>query len=740
MRLREYKQWCLWRIDMKQDGTSFKRPTNEFGIPIGVNDIHELTTWETAKNVVDTKRIQTYGTGFIFCESDPFVGIDLDECLEDYTPKDWVLPILEKFQNTYIEYSPGLAGLKIYCVGKKPHERCNTTIEEDGKLIGAIECYSKQRFFTFTGDRFPGAGEEVLEQQEEIDWLFKTYLPEFTQPLVFKPQFEIAGDLEQRARNYAAKIERPLPGGRNLKCYKLAGHLIAVEDPITHKRLDHKFIVELVHQWNNSLPEPMSPSEVDGCIRNASKSKNPRPSKISSGKSMNGRHEDIDLSEIMKQQSFSASSRPECGTKSNSDGEQKPGHSSSEEPFPLELCQVPGMIGEFVEYCKKTCIARQPALALGAAICLQGVLCGRKVVCSLDNRPNIYIIGTAATGGGKENPRKMINRILVAVDGMNLGSAENPRSGSSLVKLLEEHPAKLLMIDEIGRYFRSNRASDRMSHQAEVIDQLLKLYSEGEGPWAGAQYADSKRNVIVDRPQLSLFGTTVPGHLWDNMEIAQATDGFLSRVILIEGDIYPEDGDMKPLTPPPESILAHCRAWIKRTEGNLSGISISDTEEVVQHTDAALARLKEIRQQAKNREIHKTEEELSLASRLMQNTAKLALIYACSRTAIEPVIDLEAVNWGFALSDYSRRKVLYACGYKIHESGFSRRQQRVVEWMRSQRDKPIALTDYTYKFKNWRPMDRDEVLKNMITTGMVTTSEETNSDTERARIILRLTI
>lgn len=714
MRLRDYKQWCLWRIDTKQDGTRFKRPINQWGDPISVTQHDEFADWGVVNHVVETKRIHTQGAAFIFTESDPFVGIDLDKCLEDYTPKEWVLPILERFRNTYIEYSPSFKGLKIYCIGKKPSSRCNAKVAD-----GAIECYSERRFFTFTGDRFPGAGEEVIEQQEAIDWLFREHLPSY-EPLIYKPSLDLVGNISQRARNYAAKIERPLPGGRNLKCFKLAGHLFAMVDLASGEKLDDREVEELVHVWNNSLPEPMTAWEVDRCIDNARKSPSPRELKMSAPPMP--KHEsdpDIDLSGIL--------------------GEQ-PAAPIQEEEFPAELLDVPGMIGEFVAYCERTCIAKQPALALGAGICLQAVLAGRKVVDSLNNRPNIYIIGTAETGTGKENPRQMIERILRQADGTHLGGADNPRSGSALVALLQDSPAKLLMIDEIGRYFRSNKAQDRMSHQAEVIDQLLKLYSQGEGVWAGAQYAESKRNMTVDRPQLSLFGTTVPEHLWANMEMAQATDGFLSRVILIEGNDTPEDGEMEPLTPPPESILEHCRAWINRAEGNLAGNQASDSEQVIQHTDAAKARLKEIRQQAKDRNVHQTREELALASRLMQNTAKLALIYACSRDVRDPIIDLDAVNWGFALSDYSRKKVLHACGFRICESQFAKRQQKVIEWMRSKKGGVTSLGEYTYKWKNWRPIDREEVLRNMKETGMVVTTEEENPDTNRVRIILRLTI
>src|SRR5215210_8811162 len=78
--LTERPQWVCWRSEKRTDG-----PTKVPYIP-GTErraSSNELMTWRTFKEALDAYEAgePPYdGIGFMFCNADPFVGIDLDGC------------------------------------------------------------------------------------------------------------------------------------------------------------------------------------------------------------------------------------------------------------------------------------------------------------------------------------------------------------------------------------------------------------------------------------------------------------------------------------------------------------------------------------------------------------------------------------------------------------------------------------------------------------------------------------
>jgi primase-polymerase (primpol)-like protein len=105
------------------------------------------------------------GTGYVFHQSDPFVGIDLDDCLEDTTgdPKPWCRGLLERFSDTYMEISPSGLGLKIWCRGKLPANKGDTSAFD-----GAIALYDHAKYFTVTGQAFRGAPLQIEDHAADV--------------------------------------------------------------------------------------------------------------------------------------------------------------------------------------------------------------------------------------------------------------------------------------------------------------------------------------------------------------------------------------------------------------------------------------------------------------------------------------------------------------------------------------------------------------------------------------------
>jgi primase-polymerase (primpol)-like protein len=157
-------QWVLWR---RERGTK---------VPYGINQRKASTInpydWSSYAAVIDcfeSRLKQFAGIGFVFHESDPFVGIDLDDCLEDTTgdPKPCVQPMLERFSDTYVEISPSGLGLKIWCLGKLP--AAFMTRLKDGC---ALEMYDRARYFAVTGNVFGKTPLKIGDHAEDVIALF----------------------------------------------------------------------------------------------------------------------------------------------------------------------------------------------------------------------------------------------------------------------------------------------------------------------------------------------------------------------------------------------------------------------------------------------------------------------------------------------------------------------------------------------------------------------------------------
>jgi putative DNA primase/helicase len=141
--LKELKQWVLWKL-VKRKGQD--KPTK---VPFQVNgknaDSTKPETWNTFDLVVKTytENPGKYnGIGFVFSENDPYVGIDIDNCIIEGVIGDSALNIIQTL-NGYTETSPSGSGIHIIVKGTKPGTK---------NRKGPYEMYDRGRYFTMTGD------------------------------------------------------------------------------------------------------------------------------------------------------------------------------------------------------------------------------------------------------------------------------------------------------------------------------------------------------------------------------------------------------------------------------------------------------------------------------------------------------------------------------------------------------------------------------------------------------------
>ncbi|MCC6483323.1 MAG: hypothetical protein IT209_00625 [Armatimonadetes bacterium] len=162
--LKALRQWILWR-GVLRDGDLAKVPIDVNGAPGAQVHPERWVTFEEALAALERNRAD--GLGFAFCRDSRIIGIDLDDCVDEGSITRQADRIVRRL-NSYTEASPSKTGLHIYVMAEMPgkRNRCQN-----------LEIYPDGRFFTVTGERWPGVSEHVEERQQELNDIYAEYFP-----------------------------------------------------------------------------------------------------------------------------------------------------------------------------------------------------------------------------------------------------------------------------------------------------------------------------------------------------------------------------------------------------------------------------------------------------------------------------------------------------------------------------------------------------------------------------------
>ena len=112
----------------------------------------------------------------MFSKDDPFIGIDIDHCVNEGALSELAEDVIEILQS-YTEYSPSGEGIHIIAKGTLPLKGPGTG--RKNPTLG-LEVYRHGRYFTFTGDSL---GEiPIVDRSDEFKILFDKYLKEKPKP------------------------------------------------------------------------------------------------------------------------------------------------------------------------------------------------------------------------------------------------------------------------------------------------------------------------------------------------------------------------------------------------------------------------------------------------------------------------------------------------------------------------------------------------------------------------------
>lgn len=244
--------WINWKFEIVE-GKQTKVPC----FPSG----NWASATEPANWLSYEKAIQAYqenpeldGVGFVFDESNEFMGIDIDECIDGGKLNPEVEQLLEDY-NGMLDISPSGQGVKLILKGKKPNHIYRTNIKD---ILGSegVEWYDKKRFFTVTGNSYNDS-QVITDGAEVVDRL----IPYFTSvtnnaPVFSQPSFS-ASVVENREWGDGDKQQGHAENVFNLQV-----------DPMSNSEYEFRYFCDLAKKY---------PYDIETITKKAWQSSHARP-------------------------------------------------------------------------------------------------------------------------------------------------------------------------------------------------------------------------------------------------------------------------------------------------------------------------------------------------------------------------------------------------------------------------------------------------------------------------------
>lgn len=399
-------------------------------------------------------------------------------------------------------------------------------------------------------------------------------------------------------------------------------------------------------------------------------------------------------------------------------------------PFPLELIDVPGLLGDMVGWMLANSVKRQPALCLASAIVSLGALLGRRVCTPSDLRTNIYALGIGETACGKD-PGIKLPVVLFAHAGLSgfIGPQEW-KSDTAMRSSLQAEPAQACLFDEWTKTLDTMSGRLVPAHLKNIKTNLLKLFSTANGVFLAAAYADTKLHTPtpINEPNLGVYGTGVPCELFSALDRGAMADGFLNRFLVFFVDDQMPKRQAVGKVRPPETLVASLKRLEEATRVQKiksSGVETATNCRTVPMDEAATRMLEEAlddneRRIAEMRE--RRDPTVDLWVRFGEHVAKLALIRSVCDDPTKP-IEAPDLAWAIDLVVWCTERMMAQAGSYIADSRQEADTKKVLRAIVAGGAQGITSSELTRATQWLRRSDRKDTIATLVESGEVVTEK-----------------
>jgi len=401
------------------------------------------------------------------------------------------------------------------------------------------------------------------------------------------------------------------------------------------------------------------------------------------------------------------------------------------ESFPASVAplELEGLIGDTVRWICRTAIIVQPELALLNTLAFAGAVFGRRyALASHNTRTNLYMVGIAKTGHGKDHSRKAINRLANEAKLSVFIGANWIRSGAGLAQSMEKKASQVLQIDEFGLFLQSLSNPKAPAYLREVSKMLMTLYSDSSGVYHHGVLADKKTDpIVLVQPALSIYGTSTLKEYTAALKTSAIESGNLNRFIVLPSK---QKGEIKRDFEQgiPEDIVNIWRSYALDFPSGDNPCDMAAPIIPVLCEDEQTVADKIYTLFCEAFEKSNTRRNGLLWNRCAENSLKIAMVFAIARDGHRPRITVQDIELGESIVTESITYMdMLACEH-MAENELESDKLEVLAFIKEGSKK---RSDILRKFRKLKTRDLDDMVSSLVEEGAINVEEQEKEGTGR---------
>ena len=404
--------------------------------------------------------------------------------------------------------------------------------------------------------------------------------------------------------------------------------------------------------------------------------------------------------------------------------------------LPDDLLNPPGLIGEIARHNVEMNSVKQRELALATGIVMTAHLIGKIYRTSDNLRSNIYIMamGDSSTGKRQAIDFLMDTRILE----INQNVFGPFSSHQSMLLWLREVSSMLICWDELGAKMEAI-LSTKTSNINQILGYLTELYSAASRAFFPERKVSDKNYNPILEPHCCLYATGTYKSVFKCFTPAMIENGFVGRLNFFIIDKNQKRQKQYTTEGIPDNIIDQIKEWGKLRVAIpvQDKFTVLPEPKIVPYTDESKELFDQFYDYVQS-ETEKTAEPFTcLWGRCVEEAKKFALIYACSASRENPIIDKNAARWACRLSEHlTLRKLFFAMNH-MAASEQGHLENEIVNYVK--KHKFITQTQLIDRFKfGVEKRLRDEAIRNLLATGRLIREKMKVGDSRQSSTIYRI--
>lgn len=390
--------------------------------------------------------------------------------------------------------------------------------------------------------------------------------------------------------------------------------------------------------------------------------------------------------------------------------------------------KAPGLPGRISRWILEESMFPLPVLSLAASLSCAGMVMGHRIAGETNLRTNFFTMGIAESGGGKEQARKCIKRLL-RDSGLNENAIGDPGSAQGVINSLNADGRKgrgIMLIDEFGRYIEGINNPRAAAYLRQIPTNMMHMYNHASSYFTGNELADNAAaggRKDIDQPCLNIYATTTPDRFYKNLTRDETFDGFLSRWLIFEThrfDIEPTNFDMFGKGETPQDLIDTIQWWQQQPTsaetGNISMHTTIQPRQIMFSDEARRSFRAFIIECRKKTKASDNVAEKAFWNRAAEHAAKVALV--CHEG---DYITTDVWDWSTELVNALTVSILENVQSNISENQYEADMNKILNLIKDKKE--VTLSQVVQKTRSLDRRRRFDILDSLIEAGDIIKEE-----------------